>query len=80
MFTLKNLTATELKLLSESIAKNLHEKSQIILSYNKLILDNSTLEEDRKICEIRCNSIRKECSQLQSIKNKIDQKIKTYIG
>ena len=77
MFTLK-LEATDLKLIEESIEKNLYEKSQVILSYNKIILDESIPEENRRIYEIKCNSLRKDCSRLQKIKNKIEQKIKTY--
>lgn len=77
MFTLK-LEATDLALINESIEKNLHEKSQVILSYNKIILDKSVSEENRRIYEIKCNSLRKDCSRLQKIKNKIEQKIRTY--
>ena len=77
MFTLK-LEAIDLKLLNESIEKSLHEKSQVILSYNKIILDETIPEENRRIYEIKCNSLRKDCSQLQKIKDKIEQKIKVY--
>lgn len=79
MFTLK-LEATDLKLINESIEKSLYEKSQVILSYNKIKLDESIPEENRRVYEIKCNSLRKDCSQLKKIKNKIEQKIRTYIG
>lgn len=80
MFTLKfeELEPQDLRLLNESIEKSINEKSKEILSYNKIIFDESTTEEIKRISEIKCNSIRKDCSRLQKIKNKIDQKIKTY--
>lgn len=77
MFTLK-LEQTDLVLINESIEKSLYEKSQVILTYNKIILDESIPEEKRRIYEIKCNSLRKDCSRLQKIKNKIEQKIRTY--
>lgn len=77
MFTLK-LEAKDLKLIEESIEKSLNEKKQVILSYNKIIFDESVSEEKRRICEIKCNSIRKDCSRLQKIRRIIEQKLKTY--
>ena len=78
MFTLK-LDAQDIKLLNESIEINLYEKSQLILSYNGYLLNDDICEEHKKLYAIKCDSLRKECSRLQRIKNKLEQKMKVYI-